>query len=194
MCILPRTDLTTGYNIVPGGAHFYSCLMLLFRDIVKMETFAFLEVRGYPTICGGVDGIEAVYRLPQKLIIRNHNLQSGTSDAPFGECHASFRKCSNGAIIGKRRSASAQEQTVHTFMGAKYSNAGGHTRDHGLHATASPLIRNREQVGHNGADENANETKESREHGLSLPFIMLNRRASFTATTRMRHNCTLIRC
>jgi len=168
--------------------------MLRFCDIAKMEIFAFLEIRRYPTICRGVDGIEAVYRLPQKLIIRNYNLQSSTSDAPFSECLTSFRKCSNGAITGKRRSASAQEQTVYTFMGAKYSNAGGHTRHHGLHATASPLIRNREQVGHNGADENANETKESSEHGLSLPFIILNRRASFTATTRTRHNCTLIRC
>ena len=39
--ILPRTDLTTGYNIVPGGTHFYPCFMLRFCDIAKMEIFAF---------------------------------------------------------------------------------------------------------------------------------------------------------
>ncbi len=40
-CILPRTYLTTGYNIVPSGTHFYPLFMLCLCDIVKMKTFAF---------------------------------------------------------------------------------------------------------------------------------------------------------
>ncbi len=39
--ILPRTYLTTGYNIMPGGTQFNPLFMLCLCGIFKMKTFAF---------------------------------------------------------------------------------------------------------------------------------------------------------
>jgi len=137
---------------MPSGVHFRPYFILLIFDIGKTETFAFFKVGGYPTICRSIGGIEAVYRLPQPLVISNYDLQSSTRDAPFSECLTPFRECSNGAIIGERRSASALKEIVHTLMCAQDPNTSSHTRHHCLHTTISPLVRNHQQVGQNGAD------------------------------------------
>jgi hypothetical protein len=167
---------------MPSGVHFRPYFRLLILDIGKTEVFAFFKVGRYPTICLSIGGIEAVYSLPQPLVISNYDLQSSTRDAPFSECLTSFRECSNGAIIGERRSSSALKEIVYTLMGAQYSNTSSHTRNHCLHPTISPLVRNRQQVGQNGADKDAKQTKESSGHGPFLPFIFPSG-APFTSNT-----------
>jgi len=80
--------------------------------ILETEIFAFLLVVRDPTICLSIGYIKAVYRSFQTLVIRNYNLQSSARDAPFSECPIPFRKCSNDAIIRKRRSACKYSEIV----------------------------------------------------------------------------------
>jgi len=111
--------LATGYNLIPGGAHFLPYFVIDVCEIAETKIFAFFKVGRDPTICLSIDGMKAAYRLFQTLVIRNYDLQSSARNAPFSECPISFRKCSNDAIIRKRRSASALKYIEYTLMGTQ---------------------------------------------------------------------------
>jgi hypothetical protein len=95
---------------MPGVAHFPPYSLLVGGVIAEAEMFTFFKVSRDPSgicICMGL--IKAVYRLLQKLVIGNYNLQSSTCNTPFKECLTPFGNCPNGKIIRKRRSGSPLE-------------------------------------------------------------------------------------
>jgi len=92
---------------MPGFAHLLPYFILGVSEITETEMFAFFKVSRESSICFCMESIKVFYRFLQILVIRNDDFQSSTRDAPFGECFTSFRKCSNGAVIRKRRSESS---------------------------------------------------------------------------------------
>ena len=67
--------MATGYNLIPGGAHFLPYFVIDVCEIAETKIFAFFKVGRDPTICLSIDGMKAAYRLFQTLVIRNYDLR-----------------------------------------------------------------------------------------------------------------------
>jgi len=90
---------------VPGGTYFLPNFFLLILDVLEAERLALFKIRRDPDLIVLLESlIELVYRIFQKLVIGNYDLQPGARDTPLNKCLAPLLKCSNNTVVRKVRS------------------------------------------------------------------------------------------